>query len=1099
MTFQYQPNLILPNRPMSQHGSTGFSPASISCLGTWVETYPRNNDSIQANNAIVFNSGLDDYLQTSGPANFWPNNGEAIIAYRFRYDSTSPLGILGQRDAWSLYALSNNSLRFDWGFAASSNSANRLDYDYPCATGLWYTCLAWKSNYDGLHLMIDEDIGKHRHKVKPGRPKNFVPTYEFTLGAPHWAASPSTTSDFHGAIKDLVICNPTVDVNNIIYDFHRLYYNRSNGPGDMDTFVSAVNSLNGNVKAAWSFNENVGGTYRDFSGNEEHLVNQGSANAGITKGPRRKGLAVTSEKNTGGTNSLHWRIPVTSDYQNYTPARLVDSSPNAMWACLSGTTPELGWKMDSPFSDRLYCLEWNASLPSADSIYSNHAVIVTGAEIDNIWDGGGTLSMWIRPRSDGESNIGRIASKGNGWLVSASEDNGSAAKLRFYHAFSSVDGDWTTTSLELPLNEWTHVAVSYDSSSDSNVPTIYVSGSPVSHGGTNATGTYLSDITNHLAFGDSPLGTRGYDGALSEVVMYDDILTQAEVTNLYQGGTPHSDNQQLYLKMDEGTNLDFVNHANTVLTGVHDLEAPDVSTLAQSLNFVPKTGIGLTDVPYVTCSGYTAPYYESGDALRIKARFKYNKLVGNDPTGVIFGKSNNPNVVDLDNFGVFLSSQRISIYWDDAGATSHRWRMTDADFIATQKDIWHDVDVSVTFDDTNPAAVTMVVNGDTKSGTYVVGDGIGAPDPLDRQSMMGIGGDENKSQSNFNGWISDVSLYKNDFLLGTWAGAGTEYQHHIDTRNIIREEEDDSTWITQSGTNQWSFKGHSNQFVISPYPVRALEFQPEDPFSVTFMMQQPTGDNNGPGTTYVHYARADNVVGWGITYQAGGAGDISFHLSSNWTSKAVRRNMSSFASPRVEDGNNHRVTCVWDAPDDLSVTGMHIYVDGTEVSLYVNEIDNLTGQADNYIPYRDLAFPRFNAGQSITSNIGTSQMWDVKVFDYALTGTQLNNPPSDHIWGAALDEGPNTSKISSDSPSRVMIWEDMGASGYHFAQFDESQQPIYTPNLWSTGVPAIEATSDHIMSTLKNVDLRDGVTVFVVARTSATNAMLLEQSTNTSP
>ena len=173
----------------------------------------------------------------------------------------------------------------------------------------------------------------------------------------------------------------------------------------------------------------------------------------------------------------------------------------------------------------------------------NSGVINYGndAKIANIFDGGGTISVWISPSSDGKGNSGRMFSKRNGWEFRVQDETAGKVRLFFHYDFNSVDGYWKTTDVIVPINTWMHFAMSYDSDSDANNPTFYINGVAytVSSGLTEAqapNGTRISDAANTLYLGNNAGGTAVFDGFISEPIIFNNILTVAEHKDLYTNG-----------------------------------------------------------------------------------------------------------------------------------------------------------------------------------------------------------------------------------------------------------------------------------------------------------------------------------------------------------------------------------------------------------------------------------------------------------------------------------------------------------------------------------------------------------------------------------
>ncbi len=154
--------------------------------------------------------------------------------------------------------------------------------------------------------------------------------------------------------------------------------------------------------------------------------------------------------------------------------------------------------------------------------------------VQNIFGGGGTIEAWIYPRSDGESSSGIIVSKGDNtndrYLFYVVEESGSFVKLRFQLDFASGNGVWTTTTATIPLNQWTHVAVTFDSDSNSNNPILYQDGVlETLEETTTPSGSAVSDVGNNLLIGDIERSLLSFDGYIGDVRLWNDIRTATEL------------------------------------------------------------------------------------------------------------------------------------------------------------------------------------------------------------------------------------------------------------------------------------------------------------------------------------------------------------------------------------------------------------------------------------------------------------------------------------------------------------------------------------------------------------------------------------------
>ena len=94
---------------------------------------------------------------------------------------------------------------------------------------------------------------------------------------------------------------------------------------------------------------------------------------------------------------------------------------------------------------------------------NDYLQVNTSDTIANIFDDGGTWSAWLNPLSDGENNQGRIMDKSDGgqWRVQGQSSNN--VEMFFFIPFSTTNGHWSTTAAVVPIGEWSHVDLTYDS------------------------------------------------------------------------------------------------------------------------------------------------------------------------------------------------------------------------------------------------------------------------------------------------------------------------------------------------------------------------------------------------------------------------------------------------------------------------------------------------------------------------------------------------------------------------------------------------------------------------------------------------------------
>ena len=178
-------------------------------------------------------------------------------------------------------------------------------------------------------------------------------------------------------------------------------------------------------------------------------------------------------------------------------------------------------------------------MPSTSRVFfdgdNDMFTITQDADINGLFASGGTESFWIFPNSVGEGTWGRILDASTGHMVFIGQASGSACKLFFYHDWST-DGNWNTSSTDIALGAWNHIVITYNGSSDSNEPVIYVNGSSkaVTEGQSPA-GSIDNDDADKI-IGNKADGSRTFDGYISECAMWKTVLDADAVTAIFNAG-----------------------------------------------------------------------------------------------------------------------------------------------------------------------------------------------------------------------------------------------------------------------------------------------------------------------------------------------------------------------------------------------------------------------------------------------------------------------------------------------------------------------------------------------------------------------------------
>ena len=210
-----------------------------------------------------------------------------------------------------------------------------------------------------------------------------------------------------------------------------------------------------------------------------------------------------------------------------------------LWHPQLNTSPFLAWDIanGSTHSCTVSGATWSSTGRFFDQD-NDKITIPAHAAMANIFAGGGTISAWINPGSDGELNVGRILEKragGVGWrFIVEQEDVGGKVKLHFVQDRATTDGDWLTTATAVTIDTFSLVTVTYDSDLTTNNPTIYVNNSTVGLTETGPPdGATVDDTAVDLLIGTEATLAAVFDGTIGDCWLYTKVLTAQEIQNIH--------------------------------------------------------------------------------------------------------------------------------------------------------------------------------------------------------------------------------------------------------------------------------------------------------------------------------------------------------------------------------------------------------------------------------------------------------------------------------------------------------------------------------------------------------------------------------------
>ncbi|HTS16454.1 MAG TPA: malectin domain-containing carbohydrate-binding protein [Verrucomicrobiae bacterium] len=216
----------------------------------------------------------------------------------------------------------------------------------------------------------------------------------------------------------------------------------------------------------------------------------------------------------------YWKL----DETNGTTA--FDSSSNGLSATASSASL---WATNGYLNG---CVNINGS--SANNVNAGHPL-----QINTLFSTGATVSAYINTSTLGGGSLGRIMDKsGTGWIFYNQNSFISGQfQIQFEQTFSNNRTNKWQTGHVITTNTWTHVAVSYNSGSQSNVPGIYVNGvaqaiTDVSTGPGGLSETPANDSAQNLYIGNRADAARPFGGRIDDVRIYSRALSAAEVFGL---------------------------------------------------------------------------------------------------------------------------------------------------------------------------------------------------------------------------------------------------------------------------------------------------------------------------------------------------------------------------------------------------------------------------------------------------------------------------------------------------------------------------------------------------------------------------------------
>lgn len=234
------------------------------------------------------------------------------------------------------------------------------------------------------------------------------------------------------------------------------------------------------------------------------------------------------------------------------------SDPIAYWKCNEGSGTTAADSSGSGLNGTLVNASWAPGQPGRQALQLNgtNAYVQVGNPPQLTMTAALTVAAWVNPSGPGSDSTygGIIVSKEAEYAVSRDPQG----NINWAFANAQPGWKWTNTGSTIPLNQWTHVAITYDN----GLVNSYINGALVHS--YSANGLIGSTDPNHQDFriGGRQVGTQFFQGLIDEVMMFARALNAREIAYLAGQLTPAVDDasyrQAAYLSLlnQVGTSYD---------------------------------------------------------------------------------------------------------------------------------------------------------------------------------------------------------------------------------------------------------------------------------------------------------------------------------------------------------------------------------------------------------------------------------------------------------------------------------------------------------------------------------------------------------------
>ena len=149
-----------------------------------------------------------------------------------------------------------------------------------------------------------------------------------------------------------------------------------------------------------------------------------------------------------------------------------------------------------------------------------------------------SIVAWIYPETLGGNSLGRIVMKRNSEATNTGISLSIAANYAVdFRVSGTTTLDHKTSTGRYPQNTWTHIAVSWDGTTEADNAPLYYNGVLETSYLIATDGNTLGNTAGQPTYlFNNVAGNRGWDGSEDEVAFFNDILTSTEINDIMDNG-----------------------------------------------------------------------------------------------------------------------------------------------------------------------------------------------------------------------------------------------------------------------------------------------------------------------------------------------------------------------------------------------------------------------------------------------------------------------------------------------------------------------------------------------------------------------------------